>query len=107
MPTLNLDYFKKRLEEERARIVKNIEAINAEMAAIAEEGEIEDLEDMAELKVDNDRDKALLRVLAAELKDVNDALKRIAEGRYGIDEESGEPIPINRLLANPAARTAR
>jgi DnaK suppressor protein len=106
MPTLNLEYFKKRLLEERERILKNIEAINAELAAIAAEDEIDDIEDMAELKVDNDRDREVLRILTNELKDVNDALRKIEEGRYGIDEKTGKPIPLNRLMANPAARTA-
>jgi DnaK suppressor protein len=106
MPTLNLEYFKKRLLEERERILRNIEAINAELAAIAAEDEIDDIEDMAELKVDNDRDREVLRILTGELRDVNDALRKIEEGRYGIDEETGRPIPLNRLMANPAARTA-
>ncbi|WP_456450237.1 TraR/DksA family transcriptional regulator [Hydrogenimonas sp.] len=106
MATLNLEFFKKRLEEEKARILKNIEAVSDELAAIAAEDEIDDIEDMAELKIDNDRDKEVLRILMQELKDVNDALRKIEEGRYGVDEETGRPIPINRLLANPAARTA-
>ena len=106
MPHMNLEFFKKRLEAERERILKNIEAINEELATIAAEDEIDDIEDMAELKADNDRDKATLKILMQELKDVNDALRKIAEGTYGIDEETGKPIPINRLLANPAARTA-
>ncbi|WP_353662463.1 conjugal transfer protein TraR [Hydrogenimonas sp. SS33] len=106
MAYINTEYFKKRLEEERERILRNIEAVNAELATIAAEDEIDDIEDMAELKVDNDRDKEVLKILLQELKDVNDALKKIAEGTYGLDEKTGRPIPINRLLANPAARTA-
>ena len=106
MPHMNLEFFKQKLEAERERILKNIEAINEELATIAAEDEIDDIEDMAELKADNDRDKATLKILMQELKDVNDALRKIAEGTYGIDEETGKPIPINRLLANPAARTA-
>jgi RNA polymerase-binding transcription factor DksA len=27
------------------------------------------------------------------------------EGKYGLDENTGEPIDIERLRANPAART--
>ena len=106
MEQLDLDFFKKRLEAERERILKNIEAINDELAVIAAEDEIDDIEDMTELKVENDRDKAALKILMQELKDVNDALRKIAEGIYGIDEESGKPIPVDRLMANPAARTA-
>jgi len=106
MAYLNLDYFRKRLEEEKERILKNIGEINDELALIVAEDEIDDIEDLAELKIENDRDKEILRILTLELRDVNDALKRIERGSYGIDEKSGKKIPINRLLANPAARSA-
>lgn len=46
----------------------------------------------------------LVESLEARLKDVVDALARIKSGEYGHDEVSGEPIPIERLRANPAAR---
>ncbi|WP_457592765.1 conjugal transfer protein TraR [Hydrogenimonas sp.] len=105
MAYLNLEYFRQRLEKDRERILKNIEEINEELAVIAAEDEIDDIEDLAELKIENDRDKELLKILMQELKDVNDALKKIETGRYGIDEKSGRKIPINRLLANPAARS--
>ncbi len=106
MAHMNLDFFRKKLEEEKARILKNIEAISDELATISAEDEIDDIEDLAELKIDNDRDKEVLRILLQELKDVRDALRKIDEGKYGIDEETDKPIPLNRLLANPAARTA-
>lgn len=38
------------------------------------------------------------------LMEVNDALQRMEEGRYGISEKSGEPIPVERLEAMPTAR---
>ena len=106
MAHLNLDFFRKKLLEEKERIIRNIGAISDELATISAEDEIDDIEDLTELKIENDRDKEVLRVLMQELKDVNDALRKIEEGRYGIDEETGKPIPMNRLLAHPAARTA-
>jgi DnaK suppressor protein len=39
------------------------------------------------------------------LADVDDALDRIAQGRYGRCEECGQPISTARLAARPAART--
>ena len=106
MAELDLDFFKEKLLEEKARILKNIEAISDELATISAEDEIDDIEDLAELKIDNDRDKEVLRILMQQLRDVNDALKKIETGRYGIDEATGKPIPKERLMANPAARTA-
>ncbi len=46
----------------------------------------------------------LVETLEARLKDVVDALARIKTEAYGHDENTGEPIPIERLRANPAAR---
>ncbi len=39
------------------------------------------------------------------LSDIDKALRRVATGEYGYCEMSGEPIDINRLLANPVSRT--
>lgn len=47
----------------------------------------------------------LVEELEKRLLDVDDALMKIEKGGYGICEESGDPIPHDRLVANPAART--
>jgi len=39
------------------------------------------------------------------LSDIDKALHRVNIGEYGYCELSGEPIDINRLLANPVSRT--
>lgn len=43
--------------------------------------------------------------LESQLKDVNDALVKMTAGTYGVCEKTGEPIPVDRLQAYPAART--
>ena len=48
---------------------------------------------------------AILKQLETQLGDVNHALKKIEEGKYGVCEISGEMISEGRLNANPAART--
>ena len=40
----------------------------------------------------------------AHLQEIEDALRRMHEGKYGICELSEEPIPYARLLAEPVAR---
>jgi DnaK suppressor protein len=40
----------------------------------------------------------------ARLAEVEDALARVAQGNYGICEETGEPIPFARLRAEPTTR---
>ena len=49
------------------------------------------------------KNKALSDHLELRLKEVNDALKRIEDGTYGICQVCQNPIPIDRLRANPAA----
>jgi len=47
--------------------------------------------------------------LVAELEekhtDIVEALEKMEQGVYGICEEGDEPIPLDRLKANPSART--
>lgn len=47
----------------------------------------------------------LVEELERRYKEVVAAMQRIKEGKYGLDENTGEPIDIERLRANPAART--
>ena len=49
--------------------------------------------------------KALSDRLELRLKEVNDALKRVEGGTYGICETCRKEIPLDRLKANPAAKT--
>jgi RNA polymerase-binding protein DksA len=39
------------------------------------------------------------------LTDLDDAIKRLDAGTYGVCENCGEPIPADRLEARPSART--
>lgn len=43
--------------------------------------------------------------LEARLTAVQGALDRIEQGTYGLSEQSGEAIEVERLMANPAATT--
>jgi DnaK suppressor protein len=56
---------------------------------------------------DDELAAGLREQLAEELADVERAEDRLARGTYGVSIESGEPIPDERLEANPTAeRTA-
>lgn len=48
---------------------------------------------------------ALEGTLESDLRDVNDALAKMENGSYGVCEKTGQEIPVERLEANPAART--
>jgi len=68
-------------------------------------GEDSDENDMADRFNEYEERTATLKTLQSRLKDVEDALTKIEKGGYGICESSGEEIDIERLRANPAART--
>lgn len=70
-----------------------------------DEGEDSDENDMADRFEEYEKRSATLNTLEQRLKDVDDALIKIQNGTYGICEVSGEPIEVERLRANPAART--
>lgn len=60
--------------------------------------------DMAPQVTERAKDQSLQENVEASLIEVEDALRRIEEGRYGFCEATGEPISEARLEANPAAR---
>jgi DnaK suppressor protein len=48
---------------------------------------------------------ALIRQAESRLAEVDAALQRLAEGRYGVCERCGRPVAAGRLEARPTART--
>ena len=67
----------------------------------AEEG------DVAEGMEEYENNKGILETLETKLIEVKDALRKIEEGTYGICELGGEEIELDRLEANPSARTCK
>lgn len=52
-----------------------------------------------------ERNTAVLNDLEIRYNNVKLALKKIEEGNYGVCEKTEDKIPVERLEANPAART--
>ena len=48
---------------------------------------------------------ALVRQAREHLREIDAAMARLAEGRYGVCERCGRPIAAERLEARPVART--
>jgi RNA polymerase-binding transcription factor len=100
-PTLTkdqLELLRRRLEEERSRILT---VLRAPAGSDEERSELEETAQRATEQSDR------LRLIERErelLADVERALAKLRDGRYGIDEETGEPIPYARLAAIPWAR---
>lgn len=66
-----------------------------------------DYSDQADYVEEFESRSAQLGELEIRLRDVVDALEKINNNTYGVCEKSGEPIEIDRLQANPAARTSK
>ena len=64
-----------------------------------------DLADSASLHEMQRRAASLLQQHGKTIDEIDAALARIRDGRYGISETTGEPIPYERLRLIPWART--
>jgi DnaK suppressor protein len=101
---------KQKLTEEKNRLEKELDAIGRPTENPGDyETEFDDIgrdkEDNA-LEVDEYSDNVAVESnLEKQLKDVNEALKRMENGTYGICENCGQVIDIERLRAYPAAKT--
>ena len=97
---------KARLEEELSTVAKQSQSNPEDWSAIVDEAEVDsaDKNDIADAMEDLEENMGISNTLEAQLKEVNDALDRMDAGTYGNDETTGEPIPVERLEANPSAR---
>lgn len=93
---------KQRLEKELKEFTKrNIHNINDYDAHFPSFGDKDD-ENAAEVAIYSDS-LTLERMLESALRDVNNALQRIEEGKYGFCKYCGKAISFQRLLARPTS----
>ena len=112
--TINTQEYKKQLEEELVSLTEKLERLghinpdnpndwepHATDLNVLETDANEVADEIEEFEIDT----ATLKELEVRYNLVKLALEKIEDGKYGIDEVDGEPIPEERLQANPAART--
>jgi RNA polymerase-binding transcription factor DksA len=105
--------FKVRLEEHLARLTAELSAIAShdahtddwEALPVGADQAEPDQNDEADVVEEWNERRAVVAALEMEYHDVKRALRKMSEGTYGICEVSGEPIEVERLEINPAART--
>lgn len=94
------------IEKERARLLNDMEQVNAELKNLRDlmqsEVDIEPDEGDAEV-FEREKNAALIAVLERRLKDIETALKLIEKGEYGICTRCGKPIEPERLEIKPDA----
>ena len=102
---LDFDEFEKILKERLVQLEDNIAQLKAELDVVGSDDGVNDVEDLVSLKNISQKDNTILEQQENELKETLHALAKIKNGTFGICEKSAKPIPVERLRANPIART--
>jgi DnaK suppressor protein len=102
MSTIDLDQARERLRAERGRLEHQLDELLDRRAA---DGPIDMLsgdsgQDTSRVETELGMEEDLRR----SLDEIGAALKRIDDGTYGYDVDTGEPIDPERLAAVPTAR---
>ena len=97
--TLNTSKQRKALKEDRDRTVTEIERLKStvsySMEVVAEEGDPELWE--------REKTLALIRTLEAKVSEIDRALRKMDQGRYGVCDRCGQAIDPARIEAVPTA----
>lgn len=111
--SMNIEHFKERLGEEKARLESEMEGVGRRNPRVPDDWEIAPSEngvqadpvDQADTIAARESAIALLGDLEARYDTIIAALKKIEDKTYGVCDVCGEPISEARLEANPAAAT--
>jgi DnaK suppressor protein len=98
----------RRLAAEREQALRRLAGLDKEIAAIiaaARDANADDEHDPegATIAFEREHAAALARQAREQVDGIDAALRRLAEGRYGICERCGGPVGAARLAARPAA----
>jgi RNA polymerase-binding transcription factor DksA len=113
---MKIEIYKTKLEEEKKLLEDELGEIGrvdktGDWEATPEEEiisqEVPDEGDMAERAEDYEERSIKLNRLETRLSDINKALGKIENDKYGVCENCGKPIEEDRLEANPAALTCK
>jgi RNA polymerase-binding protein DksA len=91
---------------EKEQLLKQREELLSDIALLKEtlRGEVDvDLDEGDPDLIEREKSAALLAALEARLASVEDALRAMERGTYGICERCGKPIPPERLEVKPEA----
>ena len=91
------------LEKRKELILNNIKESKENIDSLKSQ-ECKDDYDYAEVSSDSFTEGLIANQQSAELKEIEDALKRIKEGTYGTCQMCDVTIPIGRLKAKPFAK---
>ncbi len=96
-----LELLRRKLEEERGRILA---VLRGPTATLDSDGELTEFEEAAQRSTERSGQLEITERERLLLAEVERALERLRSGIYGFDEKTGDPIPYERLSAVPWAR---
>ena len=102
MQASELNYFKEILESRKEQIEKNINGVNTELSELSSL-ELNDEGDHASANNNSMVESAIVEQQQKELKEIEVALNKIANGEYGICEMCEDEIGFQRLKVKPHA----
>ena len=111
--TMKTEYFKKKLEESKAKLESEMGSVGQRNPLVPndwepiqmEENTESDIADQADIIVTHENNIAILADLEARYDTILSALVKIEKGNYGVCEVCGEKIEEARLEADPSAAT--
>jgi len=103
MRDIDIGYFKELLLDRKKQLISNIDSISKEMNELSN-SEVNDDADYASLITDDIIDNAMSKHQTEELKEIEEALKRIEDGSYNVCDMCSEEIGVLRLKVKPYAK---
>ena len=106
MNTSRYDDLRKILEDRRREIMNEVQGRMRDVRAegtTAKLNEVFDAGESSEADIQEDIELALIQMKAETLQRINEALKRLEDGKYGYCYECGDEIAEQRLRALPFA----
>jgi DnaK suppressor protein len=95
---------KQMLEIRRKEVVRQLEALMSGEGVVYDTDPVQDEGDRSVKDHESDLDLALVEMKSRIVKEIDEALIKLEEGRYGICESCGAEISPARLKAMPFAR---
>lgn len=114
--TIDYGHFRNKLEAEKKLLERELEKVgrrNPDNPADWEATPADKENSQADENVAADRiegyeeNVAIVNTLEARYQDVKNGLEKIKKGTYGLCEIDGKEIEVERLEANPSARTCK
>jgi DnaK suppressor protein len=98
-----MEPYRRLLMELKSKLIREV-VVNQEASNESTDGDVLDLADQASDSYDKDLANSLSETERGRLAAVENALKRVAEGTYGLCDSCVKPIPLPRLKVLPFAK---